>query len=94
MSLPFRSRVEHASAPWIDKLNGMPRVLPFLVVLALMLAGAFVPKVGFLFTLLIAVFLGWILFLTWPRLGLPEKLLRFAVLGMVLAMVAVQAFPR
>ncbi len=94
MSLPFRSRVEHASAPFAEKLNGMPRWAPFLAVLALMAAGVFVPRVGFLFTLVIAAFLGWLLYLTWPRLVGPEKLMRIAVLLMVVAVAVVQAFPR
>ncbi len=94
MSLPFRSRVEHASAPFAEKLNGMPRTAAFLMILAFMAAGVFVPRVGFLFTLVVAAFLAWLLYLTWPRLVGPEKLMRIAVLAMVVAIVVVQALPR
>ena len=94
VSLPFRSKVEHASAPFIERLNSLPRVASFLIVLALMAAGTFVPKVGFLFTLVVAAFLAWLIFLTWPRLVGVEKLMRIAVLAIVLAVAIIQAVPR
>ena len=94
MNLPYRSRVEHASARFVEKLNAMPRWVAFLVILALMAAGVFVPRVGFLCTAVVAAFLGWLLYLTWPRLVGPEKLMRIAVLLMVLAVTVVQASPR
>jgi hypothetical protein len=94
VSLPLRSRVEHASVPFVTWLNRMPRWLAFLVVLGTMTAGVFVPRVGFVFTLLVAVFLCWLAFLTWPRLTPPEKLMRTAVLALVVAVAIIQAFPR
>ncbi len=94
MSLSFRSKVEHASVPWVTRLNRLPRWAAFLGVLALMVAGILVPKIGFVFTLLIAVFLGWLVFLTWPRLAGPEKLMRLAVLALVVAVAVMQAFPK
>ncbi len=94
VSLPLRSKIEHASAPVIERLNTLPRVAAFLGVLALMAAGAFVPRFGYLFTSLVAAFLGWLIYLTWPRLTGPEKLMRIAVLALVVALVVMQAFPR
>ncbi len=94
MSLSFRSRVEHASVPVVDKLNSLPRWVPFLALLALMSAGAFVPRVGWLFTLVVVVFICWLLYLTWPRLSALERLFRVAVLLLIMAVTAVQAFPR
>lgn len=94
MSLPLRSRVEHASVPVVTRLNRMPRAVGFFLVLALMAAGVFVPRLGFLATLLVAAFVGWLLYLVWPRLTLAERLFRIAVLVMVLAVALVQAFPR
>jgi hypothetical protein len=94
VSLSFRSKVEHASVPWVTRLNRMPRVAAFLGVLALMVAGIMVPKVGFLFTLVVVAFLAWLVFLTWPRLAGPEKLMRLAVLALVAAVAVMQAFPR
>ncbi|HOA03709.1 MAG: hypothetical protein IPI13_06050 [Actinomycetales bacterium] len=94
MSLSFRSKVEHASVQWVTRLNRVPRWAAFIGVLALMVAGILVPKVGFLFTLVIAAFLGWLIFLTWPRLAAPEKLMRIAVLALVVAVAVMQAFPK
>ena len=100
MSLTLRSKVEHASVPWVTRLNRIPRSAAFLGVaglgvgaewaaflgvLALMVAGILVPKVGFLFTVVIALFLAWLIFLTWPRLATPEKLMRLAVLALVVS---------
>ncbi len=96
LSVPsaFRSRVEQASVPVLVRLERLPRAVPFLVVLAAMVAGVLVPRVGFLFTLLVGGFVGWLLFLSWPRLTLPERLGRVAVLFLVLAVAIVQAVPR
>ena len=94
VSLPFRSKIEHASAPFIERLNSLPRVAAFLGVLAFMAAGVFVPKVGYLFTAAVAAFLAWLIYLTWPRLAGPEKLMRVAILALVVAVAFMQAFPR
>lgn len=94
MSLSFRSRVEHASVPMVTRLNRIPRPAAFLLILAMMALGVFVPRVGFVATLLVAVFIGWLLYLTWPRQTAQEKLFRVAVLAMLVAVAIVQAFPR
>ncbi|MGB8383005.1 MAG: DUF6703 family protein [Dermatophilaceae bacterium] len=92
--MSFRSRVEHASVPLVSWLNRLPRAAAFLAVLALVVAGVLVPRVGFVFTLLVAVVVAWLLFLTWPRLTPPERLGRIAVLFLAVAVAIVQAFPR
>ncbi|PID96475.1 MAG: hypothetical protein CSA84_04905 [Actinomycetales bacterium] len=94
MSLPFRSRVEHASVPWVERLNRIPRPAAFLLILALMVAGVFVPTFGFLFTTVVVLFLGWLFYLTWPQLSPPERLMRFAVLILVAAVAVIQANPK
>jgi len=43
---------------------------------------------------LVTVFLAWMLYLSWPRLLGPERLMRLAVLAMAVAMTVTQAFPR
>lgn len=92
--MSFRSRVEHASVPLVARLSRVPRVAAFLAVLALMVAGVLVPRIGFMFTLVVALFVSWLLFLTWPRLTLPERMMRIAVLFLLVAVAVVQAFPR
>lgn len=90
----FRTRVEHASVPAVAWLSRLPRRVPFLGVLAAMVAGALVPRVGFVLTALVAGFVGWLLFLAWPRLPPPARLGRIAVLALVVAVAIVQAAPR
>ena len=92
--MSFRSRVEHASVPLVARLNRVPRAAAFFTVLALLVAGVLVPRVGFVFTLVVALVVAWLLFLTWPRLTRPERLGRIAVLFLVAAVGVVQAFPR
>jgi peptidoglycan/LPS O-acetylase OafA/YrhL len=94
VSLPFRSRVEYAAYPVLDRFERLPRVVPFLAILALLVVGVFLPRWGFLATGLVALAVGFLIYYTWPRLTLPERLLRLAVLGIVVAVTVVQAFPR
>ncbi len=94
MALPLRSRVEHAAYPVLDRLNRLPRALPFLAALALLVVGIVVPRWGFLATALVALVVAALVYLTWPRLSLPEKSMRLAVLALVVAVAVVQAVPK
>ena len=94
MSLPFRSRVEHAAYPVLDRLERLPRVVPFLAVLVLIVVGILVPRWGFVATALVAVAVAFLLYYTWPRLTQPERLMRLAVLALITAVAVVQAVPR
>ena len=64
----LRERVADVSLPVINALNRMPRAVPFLLVLGLMIAGLFVPGWGWLFLWVVVAFLGWTLYLAWPAL--------------------------
>jgi hypothetical protein len=94
VSLPFRSRVEHRTHPLLERLNRVPRLVIALVVVALLAAGFFVPHVGWVATAVVVLFVGLLVWSTWPRCTLPERLLRLAVLAIALALTVVQAFPR
>lgn len=94
MNLTFRSRVEHASVPIVQSINRLPRVVVFLAVLALFVLAGLVGTWAWIPLLIIAAFVGWFLFLTWPQLTLPEKMMRTAVLLMVLVAAVIRAFPR
>jgi hypothetical protein len=94
VSLPFRSRVEHAAYPVLARLERLPRVVSFLGVLALIVIGIFVPRWGFLATALVALVVAFLVYYTWPRLTMPERLMRCAVLALIVAVTVVQAFPR
>lgn len=77
------------------KLAALPALVPFVVVAALMLTGAFVGGVvGGLLLLVPITFLSWLLYLTWPHLKRPEKMMRAAVLLLVIAIAITAIVPR
>lgn len=91
----IRSRVERASSAPLTALGSLPVWVPFLVVLVLMLTGAFVGGwVGAVLLVGPVLFVCWLLYLGWPRLGTAERLMRLAVLAVVLAIAVTQVVPR
>ena len=95
VSLSFRSRVEHVSVPWLERMNRVPKPVALVVLLALLAAGILAPSPwAGIALLVIALFIGWLIFLTWQRLNLPERLMRFAVLALVVAVAIVRLLPR
>ena len=91
----LRPSVERASLPLITKISSLPKALPFLLMLALLVAGVLIGgPAGFVLMGLAAVFVGWVLYLSWPRLTGSERIMRLAVLLLAVAMAVVQLFPR
>jgi len=90
----MRESFERASLPAVRYLGGLPRVVPFLVVLGLVVAGIFLPSPGWLLIAVAALLLAWILALAWPRLTVAEKLMRLAVVAIIVAITLTEAFPR
>jgi hypothetical protein len=90
----LRESFERASLPAITRLSSLPRFVPFLLVLGLLVAGIFVPGWGWVLIALATLVLLWILALAWPRLTMPERLMRVAVCVMLGAVTVTQAFPR
>ena len=91
----FRESVERASLPLITKLTGLPKMVPFLLLLALLVAGVVIHgPAGFIFIGLAALFVGWVLYLSWPRLTGSEKIMRSAVLLLAVAMAVTRLFPQ
>ena len=90
----LRERVADVSLPVINALNRMPRAVPILLVLGLMVAGILVPTWGWLFLVVVVAFLGWTLYLAWPALDRTARLGRFAVFLIAVAITVTQAFPR
>lgn len=67
-------------------LHGQPRWLVPVLTVLLTLGGLFLPPVaGGLCLLVVAVFLGWLASLAWPRLGAGSRLVRVAVIALVAA---------
>lgn len=94
MALSFRSRLEHASAPWVERLNTVPRAVGLAVLVVLLVVGIIAPRPwGGIAFLVVSAFVGWLLFLTWQRLTLPERLMRLAVLVLAVAVAVVKIVP-
>ncbi|MGB3258787.1 MAG: DUF6703 family protein [Ornithinimicrobium sp.] len=90
-----RARIERASTPLLTAMAKMPPLLPFIVMFAVLLVGAFVGgPIGAVMLLVPIAFLGWLLYLTWPHLRPPERLLRLAVLLLVIGIATTQIIPR
>ncbi|WP_299447969.1 DUF6703 family protein [uncultured Phycicoccus sp.] len=90
----LRESFERASLPAISWLNGLPRLVPFLLVLALAVAGVLLPPPGWLLLVVVLLLLSWILALAWPRLSGAEKLMRVAVIALLFAILVTQMAPR
>lgn len=91
----LRSRIDHASLPLITKLSQMPRLVPFLLLLILLIGGVLISgTLGFILMAVAAAFVGWVLYLSWPRLTASERIMRISVLLLAVAMAVVQLFPR
>ena len=91
----IRQSVEHASLPLLTRLSALPRPVPFAAMLALLVVGALVGgPVGFVLMGVAALVVAWLLYLSWPRLSGPERLMRGAVVLLAAALAVVQLFPR
>ena len=91
----LRPSIERASLPLITRLSSLPRAVPFLLLLALLVAGVLVHgPVGFILMGLAAAFVAWILYLSWPRLTSSERVMRSAVLLLAVAMTVTRVFPQ
>ncbi len=91
----LRPSIERASLPLITRLSSLPRAVPFLLLLALLIAGVLIRgPVGFVLMGLGAVFVGWILYLSWPRLTSSERIMRSAVLLLAVTMAVTQLRPQ
>jgi hypothetical protein len=75
-------------------MHRVPRPLALGLLLVVLAVGVFAPTPwGGIAFLLVGLFIGWLLFLTWERLKLPERLMRIAVLTLVLAVTIVKLVP-
>ena len=87
--------MERASAPLLVRLSRLPRAVPFVVMLALIVAGLWVQGPwGFTLIMVGVLFLGWLLYLGWPVLAGSERLMRLAVIILGSALAVIQLFPR
>lgn len=92
---PVRAAVERASMPALRRLAGLPAWLPFVTMLALILLGSFFGgPVGATAVAVAALVIGWLLYLSWPHLRSTERLMRLAVLLLVVAIAITRLAPQ
>jgi hypothetical protein len=82
---PSRQALEHRSATWLLWLHQLPRWLPPILAVALLVTGLAVGGWGGGAALAgLAVVLAWLAAVSWPRLGAQGRLLRVVMVGAVL----------
>lgn len=92
MTTPLRRAVEQRSAAPLAWLATRPRWIPFLLVVALLVGGLFAPPaLGVPLLAVLLLLLGWLTFLSWPRLPAGGRLARLAVLALVVLAVVERA---
>lgn len=91
---PLRASLERASVPVMFAMHRVHRLAWFVVVLALMVGGILIDGWGWVCFAVVAVFLAWLLFLLWPRLSRSERMLRIAILALLVAITVVRAVPQ
>lgn len=102
-----RAAIERASVPLLKRLALLPTWLPMLVIAALILVGAFlggplvedggvrvagVIGLGLIGVAVLALF--WLLYLSWPHLTTSLRMMRIAVLVLLLVIVVTQFVTR
>lgn len=90
----LRESVESASYPLVKRLSEWPTWAPFLLILALMVAGVLIPTVGWVLIAGVAVFLAWLLYLGWPQMSAVDRFMRIAVIALVVVAAVTRANPR
>ncbi len=91
-SSPLRVRIEHLSDPLLQRIGRLPRVVPVVAVLVLIVLGVILwHPIGAVCFGLCALLTAWLLYLAWPRLSSPERMMRGAALLVVLALTIVAA---
>lgn len=92
---PARSALERFSLPLLRRVARLPRAVPFLVLLALLVAGVLLGgPLGAVLIGLVVLVVAWLLAVAWPALTGVERLGRVAVLLLAVALCAVQLRPR
>ena len=90
----LRESFERASLPALTYISSLPRFVPFLAILGLVIAGLLIPGWGWVLIVLVVLLLAWIGALAWPCLSMPELMMRVAVVVMMAAIAITQAVPR
>jgi hypothetical protein len=85
----FRQKAERLSAAPLVFLFQLPRWIPPVALVVLLLAGFAVPSLwGGLAVLPVIAFVGWLAYMSWPSLGAKGRILRIALLTFLLLLSA------
>lgn len=90
----LRESLERVSIRPLTYLSGLPRFVPFLGILVLTFAGILLPSPAWLLLVVVILVLAWILALAWPKLSPAEKLMRIAVIAIMVAVLVTQVAER
>jgi hypothetical protein len=87
-----RQAVERFSARPLFFLAHLPRWIPMLVALGLLVTGFIVPGlIGAAVLLLVAIFLGWLAYMSWPRINASGRVMRVIAMGCMVILIVWQA---
>lgn len=87
----LRHRIDQASLPLMTRLSGLPKLLPFAILLILLVGGVLIGgPLGLVLMSLAVIFVAWVLYLSWPVLSTSERMMRSAVLLLAVAMTIVR----
>ena len=83
----LRARLEGVSRPLLVRLTRLPKqVVPLATVALFAVAVLAPPPVAVAALVVIGVFLLWLTFLAWPGVGVGGRLMRLALVGMVVVL--------
>jgi hypothetical protein len=86
----LRKRITNLSAPFLLRIHGLPKFLVPSLIAVFMLLGLFLepPYSGISLTV-VSVFIGWLMYVSWPLLDSKSRLIRILVFLILLAATAV-----
>jgi hypothetical protein len=88
---PLRARVETVSRPVLARLHALPRLLVPVSTLVLIAVGAFAPApVSLLAFALLFLFVAWIAYLSWPVVPASGRVMRLAMLLLIVVLAVVR----
>jgi hypothetical protein len=83
----LRASVERTSRPLLLRLHALPRAVVPLGTVVLVLAGVLAPPAVGVFALtVVALFVSWISYLSWPVVSGSARMLRVAMVALVVAL--------
>ncbi len=86
----LRKRVTDLSAPTLLRIHGLPKFLVPALIVGLMLLGLFLPAPYSGIALsVVCLFIGWLMYLSWPLLDSKSRLIRLLVFVILVAATAI-----